>query len=104
MVASPASPTSFVSSTVTEGSRRRRHDRYLTSLDIFDTAKRKMSPKVKLTYFEIRGRAELVRLILKAGGVEFEDKRISQENWPAIKASENSQKKPTSIICSHCYY
>ncbi len=47
-----------------------------------------MAPKVTLTYFGVRARAELIRLILKAGEIEFEDKRISQQEWPEIKPSE----------------
>ncbi|PFX16267.1 Glutathione S-transferase 1 [Stylophora pistillata] len=41
----------------------------------------------KLTYFNIRGRAEATRLIFKAAGVEFEDHRISFEDWGALKAT-----------------
>lgn len=36
-------------------------------------------PKLKLSYFRVRGRAELIRLTLAAGGVPFEDERISLE-------------------------
>ncbi len=47
-----------------------------------------MAPKVVLTYFGVRARAELIRLILKAGGVDFEDNRLTQEEWPALKQGE----------------
>lgn len=38
-----------------------------------------------LTYFPIRGRAEVPRLILEHVGAEYEDKRITFEDWPALK-------------------
>lgn len=41
----------------------------------------------KLTYFDVRGLAEVSRLILHYAGVEFEDKRITHDEWPAIKPS-----------------
>jgi len=42
-------------------------------------------PKLKLTYFNGRGRGELARLILAHGCREFEDCRIEQSDWPAMK-------------------
>jgi len=42
-------------------------------------------PKVVLYYFDFRGRAEAVRLILHYGGIAFEDKRLTQEEWGARK-------------------
>ena len=39
----------------------------------------------KLTYFNIRGRAELIRLILTQAGVQYEDKRITKEEWGELK-------------------
>lgn len=41
----------------------------------------------KLTYFNGRGRAEIVRLVFAAAGVEYEDVRIEKEQWPALKPS-----------------
>lgn len=45
-------------------------------------------PSYKLTYFDVRGRGEPTRLIFKAAGVEFEDKRVTFEEWGALKACE----------------
>eukprot|EP00058_Branchiostoma_floridae_P010565 XP_002596053.1 hypothetical protein BRAFLDRAFT_66215 [Branchiostoma floridae] len=42
-------------------------------------------PKVKLTYFDFRGRAEPIRLLLEAGGVKYEFNGISQEEWKNLK-------------------
>ena len=47
----------------------------------------------KLTYFNARGRAEVIRLLLKAGNKEFEDVRITKEEWPELKA-----KTPTGFL------
>jgi len=43
-----------------------------------------MAP-IKLTYFNIEGVAEKVRLALKIGGVDFDDDRIDFKDWPALK-------------------
>lgn len=42
-------------------------------------------PKIKLTYFNIEAAAEKVRLALVMTGTEFEDNRISFEDWGALK-------------------
>ncbi|XP_078659971.1 glutathione S-transferase-like [Branchiostoma floridae x Branchiostoma belcheri] len=42
-------------------------------------------PKVKLTYFDFRGRAEPIRLLLEAGGVKYEFNGISQDEWKNLK-------------------
>ncbi len=42
-------------------------------------------PNYKLIYFNVRGRAELSRLILNCANVPFEDYRIEHSDWPAIK-------------------
>lgn len=59
-----------------------------------------MAPKLKLIYFNARGRAEVSRLLLALGGQEYEDVRIQIENWP--------QEKPSKNYCisyySHQYY
>jgi len=45
---------------------------------------------IKLTYFNLRARGEITRLLLAHAGVEYEDERISppwenSENWMALK-------------------
>lgn len=40
-----------------------------------------MAPKYVLIYFNVRGRAEPTRLLFKAAGVEFEDRRFTFEEW-----------------------
>lgn len=40
---------------------------------------------IKLTYFNGRGLAEHIRYLLKYGNIAFEDIRIEQDNWPALK-------------------
>ena len=41
----------------------------------------------KLHYFNLRGRAELARLVLHQAGVEFEDYRFERAEWPQLKSS-----------------
>jgi glutathione S-transferase len=40
----------------------------------------------KVIYFNGRGRAETMRLIFAAAGVEYEDHRIERADWPTAKA------------------
>ena len=42
----------------------------------------------KLTYFNFRGRGEIIRLVFTAAGVAYEDNRIERERWPELKPSE----------------
>uniref|UniRef100_A0A674BMY1 glutathione transferase n=1 Tax=Salmo trutta TaxID=8032 RepID=A0A674BMY1_SALTR len=39
----------------------------------------------KLTYFNMRGRAELSRYIFAYAGIAFEDRRVEWKDWPLIK-------------------
>ena len=52
-----------------------------------------MAPRYKLTYFDLRGRAEPTRIALAYAGVDYDDVRISWENrfegeWSEIKNSK----------------
>ncbi|XP_045166747.1 probable glutathione S-transferase 7 [Mercenaria mercenaria] len=44
-------------------------------------------PSYKFSYFDVRGRGELVRYVFYAAGRDFEDDRIQSENWPSFKPS-----------------
>ncbi|XP_035671118.1 hematopoietic prostaglandin D synthase-like [Branchiostoma floridae] len=44
-----------------------------------------MAPKYKLTYFDLRARGELTRLIFAAAGVQYEDYRIDRPSWAKLK-------------------
>ncbi|XP_069141201.1 S-crystallin SL11-like isoform X2 [Argopecten irradians] len=46
---------------------------------------RNMPSKYKLTYFGLRGRAELIRLTLSLAGQEFEDKRVGYDEFVKIR-------------------
>ena len=50
--------------------------------------------KIKLTYFNVRGRAEPARLILAQAGVDYQDIRIEREDWPKVKPSKLSKYCP----------
>nr|QUF59398.1 glutathione S-transferase GSTS1/2-4 [Brachionus angularis] len=41
----------------------------------------------KLYYFNIRGRAEIARLIFAAAGQKYEDVRLEREQWAQLKSS-----------------
>jgi len=40
-----------------------------------------------LTYFDIRGRAECIRLLLEEIGIPYEDRQITNEDWQRLKPS-----------------
>merc|ERR1712039_383314 len=42
-------------------------------------------PMVKLTYFDLEGRGELIRLLLHAGNIDFEDFRFGFDEWAKHK-------------------
>jgi hypothetical protein len=42
---------------------------------------------MKLTYFDVSGRADCIRNILFTAKQEFQDERVAQPDWPAIKQS-----------------
>jgi len=42
-------------------------------------------PQLKLYYFGVRGRAELIRYLLVYSNTPYEDVRIKQEDWSTIK-------------------
>lgn len=44
-------------------------------------------PTYKLTYFNLRGRAELIRWIFVQASVEYEDIRITKEQWAEMKST-----------------
>ena len=56
--------------------------------------------KMKLIYFNLRGRAELARLILAQGGADYEDKRVEREDWPKLKPSKIIVLKLYTILRS----
>jgi glutathione S-transferase/dienelactone hydrolase len=51
------------------------------------------TPKIRLTYFAIPGRAESTRLALTIGGIDFIDERITAAEWAERKAT-----KPTDSL------
>ena len=53
--------------------------------------------KIKLTYFNVRGRAEPARLILAQAGVDYQDIRIEREDWPKVKPSKLSKYCPNFL-------
>eukprot|EP00916_Digyalum_oweni_P024081 GHVL01039849.1.p1 GENE.GHVL01039849.1~~GHVL01039849.1.p1 ORF type:complete len:206 (+),score=9.40 GHVL01039849.1:384-1001(+) len=42
-------------------------------------------PDIKVFYFDARGRAEIIRLVLSLAGQDFDDVRFSREEWPKYK-------------------
>jgi glutathione S-transferase len=51
--------------------------------------------KPLLTYFAVRGRAEVVRVMLEDVGVEYDERRITMEEWPTVKPTLMFGQLPT---------
>ena len=45
-------------------------------------------PQYKLTYFDVKALGEPIRLLLHYMGKEFEDYRLSRDEWPRLKSSK----------------
>src|SRR4051812_48899617 len=58
--------------------------------------------KAKLTYFGVRGRAEPARLMLEDNGVEYENRFVSLEEWPKIKADFKFGQLPVYSDGDYC--
>jgi prostaglandin-H2 D-isomerase / glutathione transferase len=57
-----------------------------------------MVASIKLTYFDIEGIAESIRLALALSGTDYVDERISFAEWPAIKDKMPYRKIPVMTI------
>jgi glutathione S-transferase len=57
-----------------------------------------MSNTIKLTYFDIEGVAEAVRLALLLSGTPFEDVRVQFSEWPAMKPTTPNGQLPIMTI------
>ena len=57
-----------------------------------------MAPSIKLTYFDIEGIAESVRLALILSGTDFEDDRIQFPEWSALKPTTPFGQLPLMVI------
>ncbi|KAF7988003.1 hypothetical protein HCN44_007497 [Aphidius gifuensis] len=57
----------------------------------------------KLTYFNMTGRAEPIRYMLSYAGIDFEDKRVSFEEWSSLKAEMPLGQMPVLEIDGKIY-
>ncbi|KAF0719925.1 Aste57867_681 [Aphanomyces stellatus] len=55
-------------------------------------------PTLKVTYFDVPGRAEMMRLALTIGDVPFEDERLTREAWTAFKPSAPFKQIPLLTV------
>ena len=70
---------------------------------------KKKRPPFRLVYFNLRGKAELIRLIFIASDIMFEDCRITTSDWTKLKPGQcleygsslnyNSGACPLFTIC-----
>jgi prostaglandin-H2 D-isomerase / glutathione transferase len=57
-----------------------------------------MVPSIKLTYFDIEGIAESIRLALTLTNTDYEDHRISFAEWPSMKHTMPYQQLPVMTL------
>lgn len=57
-----------------------------------------MAPKHSLLYFDGAGRAEAIRILLTAAGVDWEDKRFAFAEWKELKATTPLGSVPVLTI------
>ncbi|XP_022094701.1 S-crystallin SL11-like [Acanthaster planci] len=55
-------------------------------------------PSYKLLYFDTRGRAEATRMLFALAKQEFEDVRITKEEWPKIKPTTPQGHIPVLVV------
>eukprot|EP00303_Exanthemachrysis_gayraliae_P017107 CAMPEP_0206029990 /NCGR_PEP_ID=MMETSP1464-20131121/47290_1 /ASSEMBLY_ACC=CAM_ASM_001124 /TAXON_ID=119497 /ORGANISM="Exanthemachrysis gayraliae, Strain RCC1523" /LENGTH=260 /DNA_ID=CAMNT_0053404089 /DNA_START=21 /DNA_END=803 /DNA_ORIENTATION=+ len=55
-------------------------------------------PAISLSYFDVSGRAEMVRWTLALGGVRFEDVRFSHAEWPEHKKQIITGQAPAARV------
>ena len=60
----------------------------MSRLVIIFLDKLKMADTMKLSYFDERARAELSRLLLAHAGVKYEDNRVTEQTFQALKPSK----------------
>ncbi|XP_072173512.1 S-crystallin SL11-like [Diadema setosum] len=56
----------------------------------------------KITYFTTRGRAEAIRLLLTDAGIDFEDVRLTPDEWMKVKESGDFPLKQLPIVEIDC--
>lgn len=61
-------------------------------------------PQYKLTYFNLRARGEISRLLFVVAGVPYEDHRVESSEWPALKKTTPYGQMPIlevdgEVIC-----
>ena len=66
------------------------HTAWLPSSSALDKTSAATMPTYKLFYVNARGRAEIVRLTFAQADVEYEDFRISREEWPKYKLGKEA--------------
>lgn len=61
------------------------------------------APQLKVTYFDMHGRADLTRLILTLANVPFEDERLSFPEWQQLKPTTPLAKLPLMQVDGTTY-
>ncbi|XP_067942398.1 glutathione S-transferase 1-like [Watersipora subatra] len=79
--------------------KQRKEGKSDTKAEIPD-ASVKAAVKDKLLYFDVYARAEPTRMLYGIAGKEYEDQRIKQMEWPAIKAEQPLGQMPV-FECQH---
>eukprot|EP01022_Parablepharisma_sp_SALTPOND_P016153 TRINITY_DN2338_c6_g1_i1.p1 TRINITY_DN2338_c6_g1~~TRINITY_DN2338_c6_g1_i1.p1 ORF type:complete len:428 (-),score=44.48 TRINITY_DN2338_c6_g1_i1:116-1330(-) len=71
---------------------------FLARLKDFPAYYEEIPTAPKLYYFDIPGRGEMIRLLLKKANVQFEDVRIKFEEWPKMKEKFALKQLPVLVV------
>lgn len=56
------------------------------------------NPTFKLTYFNVKALAEPIRYLFAYGGIEYEDVRVSSEEWATLKPSKRHKYYENKVL------
>ncbi|CAK4731491.1 hypothetical protein LEN26_010267 [Aphanomyces euteiches] len=60
-------------------------------------------PSLKLTYFDMPGRGEVIRLALTIGEIPFQDERLSEDAWKEVKPNMPFKQIPVLTVDGQMY-
>ncbi|KAJ3273292.1 hypothetical protein HDV01_004650 [Terramyces sp. JEL0728] len=76
---------------------------YASGKLLFDYKAKMTAPKIKLTYFDLRGRGENIRVALSLANIPFEDERLTKEEFAERKSTFPFHQLPCLTVDGQVY-